>query len=107
MRAIRKRYGLQLSHADQPYVRRAAVVVTSRHILEWLQAPRVDFAMLFDDKGPKTLVTQALLTEDLYAVCPPGESSGKVPSAQAASFPLSVPGRPHGLRERLELAAQK
>jgi LysR family transcriptional regulator, nitrogen assimilation regulatory protein len=92
---------------ELPHVRLRLIEGMSGHILEWLQAHRVDFAMLFDVKGPKTLVTQALLTEDLYVVCPPGESSGKVSFAEAATFPLIVPGRPHGLRERLELAARK
>jgi LysR family nitrogen assimilation transcriptional regulator len=62
--------------------------------------------MLFEANEQKSLVAEALLTEDLFAVCPPGNCSGEVSFAEAASFPLIVPGRPHGLRERLEMAAR-
>jgi len=92
---------------ELPQVQLRVTEGMSGHILEWLQAHRVDFAMLFESKENKPFATQALLTEDLYAICPPGASSQDVPFTEAAAFPLILPGRPHGLRERLELAARK
>jgi LysR family transcriptional regulator, nitrogen assimilation regulatory protein len=92
---------------ELPHVRLRVIEGMSGHILEWVQAQRVDFAMLFDSNELKSLTAQALVTEDLYAVCPPEECSGEVSFVEAAAFPLIVPGRPHGLRERLEMAARK
>jgi LysR family nitrogen assimilation transcriptional regulator len=52
------------------------------------------------------VAAQALLTEDLYVVCPPGARGGEISFAETAAFPLIVPGRSRGLRERLELGAR-
>jgi LysR family transcriptional regulator, nitrogen assimilation regulatory protein len=53
------------------------------------------------------LRTTPLLTEDLHAIRPPGGSGDGIGSAEAARLPLILPGRPHGLRERLEKAARQ
>jgi LysR family transcriptional regulator, nitrogen assimilation regulatory protein len=91
-----------------PRVRLRLMEGMSGTILEWLHGNRLDLAMLFDVAKPtRTLRTKALLTEDLYAVCPPGEDKGDVAFADAAGLPLILPGRPHGLRERLEKAARE
>jgi LysR family transcriptional regulator, nitrogen assimilation regulatory protein len=75
-------------------------------IMEWLHGHRLDLAMLFDVERSTVLRVKPLLTENLYAICPPGSSSGDIPFCEAAALPLIVPGRPHGLRERIEKAAR-
>src|SRR5262249_41562952 len=47
-----------------------------------------------------------LLTENLYVIGPPGSRSDEIPFGEAARLPLIIPGRPHGLRERIERAAR-
>jgi LysR family transcriptional regulator, nitrogen assimilation regulatory protein len=78
----------------------------SGHILEWLQIHRLDLAMLFDFARSSSLIAEPLLSEDLYAICPPGTRSDDIPLTEAAALPLIVPGRPHGLRETIEKAAR-
>jgi LysR family nitrogen assimilation transcriptional regulator len=90
-----------------PGVRLRLMEGMSGTILEWLHGNRLDLAMLFDLAQQRTLRTKTLLTEDLHAVCPPGGDRGDIAFADAASLPLILPGRPHGLRERLERAARE
>jgi LysR family transcriptional regulator, nitrogen assimilation regulatory protein len=78
----------------------------SGNILEWLSAGRLDFALLFDADRSRTLVSEPLVTEDLYVISPPGGRGDPIPFEDVAGLELVLPSRPHGLRERLELAAR-
>lgn len=90
-----------------PGVRLRLMEGMSGTILEWLHGNRLDLAMLFDAASLKTVRMKPLLSEDLHIVCPPGAATGEIAFAQVAELPLILPGRPHGLRERIEKAARE
>lgn len=89
-----------------PQVRLRLMEGMSGTIMEWLHGHRLDLAMLFDVERSTVLRVEPLLTESLHAICPPGSGREDIPFRQAAALPLIVPGRPHGLRERIEMAAR-
>lgn len=78
----------------------------SGNILEWLNNGRLDLALLYDASYSKSLVTEPLLTENLYLIGPPGASNTDIPFNDIPNHPLIMPGRPHGLREQIEKAAR-
>jgi len=76
----------------------------SGHVLEWLATGRTDIAVLYD--APRlaipALPAEALLTDELFLLGPPGDPAGvgrgPVPAARLARIPLILPSRPHGVR---------
>lgn len=77
-------------------------------LLEWLQAGRLDAAVLFGVAGSKGLTISPLLDEDLYLVARGPRAEGTpetVPLAELVSLPLMLPARGHGLRSVIERAA--
>jgi LysR family nitrogen assimilation transcriptional regulator len=91
---------------ELPQVQLRLMEGMSGTILEWLHGRRLDLAMLFDVERSTAIKVEPLVTESLHAVCPPGSGSEDMPFWRAAALPLIVPGRPHGLRERIERAAR-
>jgi LysR family transcriptional regulator, nitrogen assimilation regulatory protein len=78
----------------------------SAHVLEWLVTGRIDVAVLYDSPRIHTLMTDPLLTDELFllgpASDPAGLGSGAVPTASLQHIPLILPSRPHGLRLLLD-----
>lgn len=74
----------------------------SGHVLEWLSTGRIDVAVLYNAPRIATLMSEPLLTDELFLLGPAGDPAhagqGEVPAARLAQFPLILPSRPHGLR---------
>lgn len=74
----------------------------SGHVLEWLTTGRIDVAVLYNAPRTSALVTDPLLTDELFLLGPAGDPAGAgdgdLPAARLADIPLILPSRPHGLR---------
>ncbi len=72
----------------------------SGFVNEWLASGRLDIAVLYNAPRTKHLLTEKLLTEELFLVGPGSEkNNGRgIPFAKVAGLPLILPSRPHGLR---------
>ena len=74
----------------------------SGHVLEWLTTGRIDVAVLYNAPRTRALVTEPLLTDELFLLGPvqdpAGAGSADVAAAQLARIPMILPSRPHGLR---------
>lgn len=83
----------------------------SGHVLEWLSTGRVDVAILYDAPRTSTLVTQPLIEEELYLICPPDAPEAKldrpVTVKELAGLPMVLPSNPHGLRRLVDVQFAK
>lgn len=74
----------------------------SGHVLEWLTTGRIDVAVLYNAPRTSALVTDPLLTDELYLLGPVSDPAGagnsELAAARLADIPLILPSRPHGLR---------
>ncbi len=85
----------------------------SGHVNEWIVTGRVDMAVV--NNGSRSYATQMdpLLTTDLFFVvhrdiiAPCDLDPETIPFGRAASIPMVLPARPHGLRRVLDVAARK
>lgn len=85
----------------------------SGHVNEWIVAGRVDMAVINNGIHSQTMRTDPLVTTDLFFV---GHRAivetnhldrVTIPFTYAASFPLVLPAKPHGLRRVLDIAGRK
>lgn len=76
------------------------------HLQEWLQAGRLDIALLHDPVPTPMLETLPLQEHNLYVVSSRGQGKpvlpAEVPLARLADLPLLLPGRPHPMRMLIE-----
>ena len=76
------------------------------HLQEWLQAGRLDIALLHDPVPTPMLETLPLLEHNLYVVAARTARKSALPPeialAQLADLPLLLPGRPHPMRMLIE-----
>jgi LysR family transcriptional regulator, nitrogen assimilation regulatory protein len=92
-----------------PGVRLHLVESMSGFLLEWVQARRLDLAILFDAEPSPTLWLKSILVEDLCIV---GPADAFPADAQSIDFralrgyPLVLPGVPHSLRRLLDSMAR-
>jgi LysR family nitrogen assimilation transcriptional regulator len=74
----------------------------SGHVLEWLTTGRIDVAVLYNAPRSSALVTDPLLTDELFLLGPVADpanaGAGDLAAARLADIPLILPSRPHGLR---------
>jgi LysR family nitrogen assimilation transcriptional regulator len=74
----------------------------SGHVLEWLTTGRIDVAVLYNAPRTSALVTDPLLTDELFLLGPVSDpakaGNGDLPAARLSEIPLILPSRPHGLR---------
>lgn len=99
-----------------PQIRLRVVEGLSGHMAEWLRAGRLDLALIFGD-SLSGLACRMVATEDLRLVMAGndprrpallrGQADGAVAFHQVAELPLILPGRPHGVREEVEVAARQ
>ncbi len=89
-----------------PLVRLKVIEAYSGFLREWLQAGRLDWAILFGTRADPTLELRPLLEERLALVAPACGPSlpPQVPLARLADWPLVLPGREHGLRRIIDEA---
>lgn len=100
--AIRKRY---------PNIRLQLVEGMSGHLSSMLKMRQIDLAILFNSEAVTFAGAEAstLLNESLYLFGPPvsevkSKPTGPITLTEAASLPLIVPSRGHGLRTSLDKA---
>lgn len=88
--------------AQYPKVLLGVMEGFSAHVLDWLLTGRIDIAVLYDTPRIHSLVTDPLLTDELFllgpAKDPAGVGAGAVPASELQRIPLILPSRPHGLR---------
>lgn len=93
-----------------PKVKLCIAEAMSGFVLEWVQAGRVDLAMLYMGVESRELQSSPMLTEELRLFCA-NSHKGKHPAGLMASFeeishlPLVLPSASHGLRQLLETEA--
>jgi LysR family nitrogen assimilation transcriptional regulator len=94
-----------------PLVRLRVAEGLSGHMQDWLLAGLVDLAVVFGKAPLPGLVAQAVMREPLAFIAPRGDklAAGRTTMdlGDALVLPLILPGRPHGLRAEVELAASK
>ncbi|BDI05181.1 LysR family transcriptional regulator [Sphaerotilus microaerophilus] len=97
---------VQACRTRLPQVRLKVIEAYSGFLREWLQAGRLDWAILFGSQPDATLVKRPLLEERLALITPPGGEPlpGTLPLARVADWPLVLPGREHGLRRIIDEA---
>lgn len=95
-----------------PRIRLRIAEAMSGFVLQWLREGRIDLAILYVPGHDGGLVSQRVLTEQLYLLSPPiapeGTSLPKAPTVsyrEIAALPLILPSLSHGLRELLEQEA--
>jgi LysR family nitrogen assimilation transcriptional regulator len=91
--------------ARYPEIRLHLLETLSGHLGDWVQAGRVDVAILFDVEAAPNMRIDPLLVEDLCLVgapsaFPPGMDV--VPFAQLPDYPLVLPAEPHSIRRLLD-----
>jgi LysR family nitrogen assimilation transcriptional regulator len=88
--------------AEFPRISLGVMEGFSGHVLEWLTTGRIDVAVLYNAPRTSALVTDPLLTDELFLLGPVGDPAGAgegpVHAAELARIPLILPSRPHGLR---------
>jgi len=97
---------VQACQAQLPQVRLKVIEAYSGFLREWLQAGRLDWAILFGSQAEPTLDKRALLEEGLALITPAGGEPlpDALPLARLADWPLVLPGREHGLRRTIDEA---
>ncbi len=88
--------------AEFPQVSLGVMEGFSGHVLEWLTTGRIDVAVLYNAPRTSALVTDPLLTDELFLLGPVNDPAGagkaSVPASRLGTLPLILPSRPHGLR---------
>ena len=88
--------------AEFPKVSLGVMEGFSGHVLESLTTGRIDVAVMYNAPRTSALVTEPLLTDELFLLGPVGDPAGAgdgtVSASQLARIPLILPSRPHGLR---------
>lgn len=102
---------------ELPLVKLRIVEAMSGYIRDWVESEHVDLGCTYEGQDCSQLSTELLLTEELFLVAaqdnwPPnlnngiGDTASAIEFAAAATLPLVLPSRPHGLRELLERQAR-
>jgi LysR family nitrogen assimilation transcriptional regulator len=99
---------LRVCRERVPLVRLKIVEAYSGFLREWLQAGRLDVALLFGDAPETGLAKRPLLDEQLAFVTNAKGSRlpKKMPLRSVARWPLILPGREHGLRRIIDEACE-
>jgi LysR family nitrogen assimilation transcriptional regulator len=92
-----------------PKTRLRVVEGLGSHMMEWLAAGEVDFAILYVPMHAGGLKVDMLLREPIRLVAPAGHThiGTDFPVRQLGQVPLILPSTPHGLRLLAELLAHK
>lgn len=87
-----------------PNVRLKVIEAYSGYLREWLQAGRLDLAVLFGDTSDTALSKQPLLDERLALVSRSGEVKfpARISLSKVAAVDLVLPTRDHGLRRIID-----
>ncbi|OWU83042.1 hypothetical protein ATO6_20665 [Oceanicola sp. 22II-s10i] len=90
-----------------PDVTMRIVPAFSGYLLNWLHSGHLDAAVMYDPGRPVNLVTEPLLSEDLFLVAHADDplSFREIPFRELAKLRLVLPGPSHGLRQLIEVEA--
>jgi LysR family nitrogen assimilation transcriptional regulator len=92
-----------------PAIRLRVIEGLSGHMLEWVQAGKVDMALVFAFDTAPNLATHFVAREHLGLVAakdaPVVRGRSTIDLAQVLALPLIMPGLPHGVRAEVERAA--
>jgi LysR family nitrogen assimilation transcriptional regulator len=90
-----------------PKVKLRFVEGLSVHLVEWLDAGRVDIAVLYKGWAASRLVSERLITEKLCLVASTKAKKlgQRTLTSQLGNFPLILPGAEHGLRRLIDVIA--
>ena len=93
---------VKLFRAEFPRISLGVMEGFSGHVLEWLTTGRIDVAVLYNAPRSSVLVTEPLLSDELFLLGPANDparaGSGPIKATRLAELPLILPSRPHGLR---------
>jgi LysR family nitrogen assimilation transcriptional regulator len=74
-------------------------------LLEWIEAGRLDLAVLYDARRGANILATPLLLEDLFLIeAPGGAAAGTVEIGELAARPCLLPGPGNGLRRVVDAA---
>lgn len=101
-----------LVHAFRAQLPEAQLSITeglSAAMQEWLQAGRIDVALIYNAQVLPDIELQPLLEEELFVVraartaqAPPGLPAAPLPLRELARQPLIIPTRPNAVRKQVE-----
>lgn len=102
-------------HLRYPKIKLRIAEAMSGFILEWMREERIDLAVLYSQADDHGIRTEHLLEEELQFFGPAdGVRAEPMPAAgtglnfaQVTPMPLILPGKGHGLRNLLDIAAEK
>jgi LysR family nitrogen assimilation transcriptional regulator len=76
-------------------------------LVEWVEAGRLDLAVLYDARRGSSMLVTPLLLEDLFLILPPGEASDAPATlAELDARTLVLPGPENGLRRVFDAACR-
>lgn len=94
--------------ATQPNIVLHVVEAMSGYLDDFVQAGRLDVALLYNHRASEHVAYTEMITEDLMLFVPPGSALARrssVPFQKVFDLPLVVPGRPHILRSVIDRLA--
>lgn len=96
--------------ATQPNIVLHVVEAMSGYLGDFIQAGRLDVALLYDHRAFEHVAYTEMIAEDLMLFVPPGSAMarrGAVAFPKIFDLPLVLPGRPHILRGVIERLAAR
>lgn len=100
---------IEATRVSLPNVRLRLVETMSGTIINWLRSGELDLGLVFIDAASGGLVSEPLLSEELYlaaaspeALSPVVDGNGEVPLAALGNVPLVLPTEQHGLRQLID-----
>lgn len=95
--------------ARHPRIELRVAEAMSGFVQDWLEAGRIDIAVLYEEAAGRGIRTERLLEEELVVIGAPARAAempqGALPLAAALRAGLILPGEGHGLRALLEAQA--
>jgi LysR family nitrogen assimilation transcriptional regulator len=77
----------------------------SQVLTEWVEEDRLDLCLAYKMSDTTALHFEPLVVEEIYFITSPhapGDRPGPISLSEVASYPLVMPGVPHGLRQLVE-----
>ena len=77
----------------------------SQVLTEWVEEDRLDLCLAYKLGDSAALAFEPLVVEEIYFVASPGSAGdrpGPISLAELATYPLVIPGVPHGLHQLIE-----
>ena len=101
--------------SELPLIRLHIAEAMSGHILDWVNAERIELGCVYEVPDSTPLTVRPVLTEDLFLVTASdnwpspirnGRAEEAIAMSEVQNLPLVLPSRPHGAREVIERFAK-